>query len=254
MYASEGKCLMNKRLERILSQNNPIGKEILDQITILESGEPLIEIGRVVPGISIRMSNARLKFAGDNVLYARETVCRMLIKAAKILSYKYNLVIFDAYRPLAYQRMRYDQIYESYKALSSKISDDEIKEKVDLVVSTPSENPNMPPAHSTGGAVDLSIVDTNGYLIDMGSEYGIYNQEQNRNHSTNSVLITSKQRENRIRLITAMVEAGFCNYPLEWWHFMYGDREYAAYEGLKTAIYGRADLVFNEIPKTQKIK
>jgi hypothetical protein len=41
---------------------------------------------------------------------------------------------------------------------------------------------------------------------------------------------------------SAMTQAGFINYPLEWWHFCYGDKMYTAYKFEKQAIYGKATL------------
>jgi D-alanyl-D-alanine dipeptidase len=59
--------------------------------------------------------------------------------------------------------------------------------------------------------------------------------------STNAVGLTSEQRGNRETLVTLMGKAGFMSYPGEWWHYSYGDREWAAYQGLKEAFYGRAE-------------
>ena len=39
-----------------------------------------------------------------------------------------------------------------------------------------------------------------------------------------------------------MTQSGFINYPLEWWHFCYGDKMYAAYKFEKKAIYGKATI------------
>ena len=38
-----------------------------------------------------------------------------------------------------------------------------------------------------------------------------------------------------------MKNAGFANYPLEWWHFSYGDRLWAAYTNQKEAVYDVLD-------------
>ena len=35
-----------------------------------------------------------------------------------------------------------------------------------------------------------------------------------------------------------MENAGFKNYPNEWWHFCYGDRMWAAYSKRKDCFYG----------------
>ena len=36
----------------------------------------------------------------------------------------------------------------------------------------------------------------------------------------------------------SLINAGFVNYPAEWWHFSYGDKLWAAYSNKKSAMYG----------------
>ena len=36
-----------------------------------------------------------------------------------------------------------------------------------------------------------------------------------------------------------MQDAGFVNYPAEWWHYCYGDKMWAAYSHEKYAIFGK---------------
>ncbi len=38
-----------------------------------------------------------------------------------------------------------------------------------------------------------------------------------------------------------MIEKGFTNYPMEWWHYDYGNQFWAKIKGVN-AIYGRVDL------------
>jgi zinc D-Ala-D-Ala dipeptidase len=83
--------------------------------------------------------------------------------------------------------------------------------------------------HQTGAAVDLILVDINGTELDMGGKYLIFDE----NTPTKSV-----KNKNRKMLVRAMKSAGFTNYPLEWWHFSYGDKMWAAYAKQKNACYG----------------
>ncbi|WP_395142979.1 M15 family metallopeptidase, partial [Armatimonas sp.] len=46
---------------------------------------------------------------------------------------------------------------------------------------------------------------------------------------------------NRRTLYGAMIEAGFVNYPNEWWHFEFGTRRWAGGRGMKVALYGSAE-------------
>jgi zinc D-Ala-D-Ala dipeptidase len=50
--------------------------------------------------------------------------------------------------------------------------------------------------------------------------------------------LTDDQRANRALLHDAMVAAGFAPFYGEWWHFSYGDREWAAFYERPAALYG----------------
>lgn len=91
--------------------------------------------------------------------------------------------------------------------------------------------------HTTGGAVDVILVYC-GKEIDCGSSY----LEFTAKTPTWSRELSYCQRRNRFILYNAMTQAGFVNYPLEWWHFCYGDRMYAAYRFEKQAFYGKAEI------------
>lgn len=231
------------RLQRILQQTAILGEDVLNQVPVLECNEPIVDIATYIPNLIIRMSKARREYAGSDVVYARKTVCEMLARVVQSVSHNYRFIMFDAYRPIEYQRLRFEQVFKSLKAKNPSRDDEYIRRLAFEVVFPPNEDPQQPPPHATGGAVDVALATLDGKLLDFGSEYGIYNEDENNRHLTNSRLINAEQRKNRDILITSMVNAGFCNYPGEWWHFMYGDREYAAYEDLPHAIYGRADLI-----------
>ena len=91
--------------------------------------------------------------------------------------------------------------------------------------------------HTTGGAVDV-ILHYCGKEIDCGSGYLNFSPVT----PTWSMDLSRSQQRNRFILYNAMTQAGFVNYPLEWWHFCYGDKMYAAYKFEKKAIYGKATI------------
>ena len=53
--------------------------------------------------------------------------------------------------------------------------------------------------------------------------------------------LSANQIANRRRLHDAMIAEGFAPFYGEWWHFSYGDREWAAFYG-RTALYGPVDF------------
>ena len=125
-------------------------------------------------------------------------------------------------------------------------------------VSDPIPDREVPPVHTTGGAIDLTIVDSDGNELDMGTSFDaftektktdyferidaneIYNNSyyNDKDEKCNSVCkkhITSV-RDNRRLLYAVMTKAGFTNLPSEWWHYDYGDRFWAYYNKC-SAIY-----------------
>ena len=91
--------------------------------------------------------------------------------------------------------------------------------------------------HTTGGAVDVTLFYC-GKEVDCGSKYLTFTPQT----PTWSNALNRSQQRNRFILYNAMTQAGFVNYPLEWWHFCYGDKMYAAYKFEKKAIYGKATI------------
>ena len=91
--------------------------------------------------------------------------------------------------------------------------------------------------HTTGGAVDVTLF-YYGKEVDCGSRYLTFTPQT----PTWSKDLKRRQQRNRFILYNVMTKAGFVNYPLEWWHFCYGDKMYAAYKFEKQAFYGKAEI------------
>ena len=74
--------------------------------------------------------------------------------------------------------------------------------------------------HSRGATVDLTLLqcDARGAdcrPLDMGTPFDYFDVAAH----TDAPGATARQRANRHRLRAAMQQAGFRNYPLEWWHY-----------------------------------
>ncbi len=166
----------------------------------------------------------------------REDVYNMLCQAYKKLPKGYKFKIMDGWRPFALQQ-------ELYKEYSQNIEEEFnlkncTKEQRDSVikrfVSEPVDNRAFPPVHTTGGAVDLTILDAEGKELCMGSEFDEFSARTNTNYFETEK--DDQIRNNRRLLYNVMIEAGFVNLPSEWWHYDYGDRFWAYYMD-KPAIY-----------------
>lgn len=188
----------------------------------------------------------------------RKSVLERLLKAQQNLQDthpSYSLKIFDGYRPLAVQSYMVNYEYEQLahaQGLDINQIDDEthssLMQKVLGIWAKPNEDLRCPPPHSTGGAVDLTIVDENGEPLDMGSEIDAIAPETSPNYFEDKTAEDAQHfHQNRELLRDCMHRAGFRRHPHEWWHFSYGDQIWAMLEWLDTpdstplAHYGRVE-------------
>lgn len=104
-----------------------------------------------------------------------------------------QLKIFDAYRPLSIQRLMWSLVPdERYVADPAKGS-----------------------RHNRGAAVDLTLCDSSGHELDMGSGYDEFTERAHMDYAG----CTPLQRANRNMLQQLMRDAGFTVLPTEWWHY-----------------------------------
>ncbi len=86
--------------------------------------------------------------------------------------------------------------------------------------------------YPTGGAVDLQPL-INGQVVDMGTKIWDFSKDS----YIFSPFISEAAKKNRGILRTVMIDSGFAPFDGEWWHYSYGDREWAAYYGETNTIY-----------------
>ncbi|MEA5523047.1 M15 family metallopeptidase [Limnoraphis robusta] len=174
----------------------------------------------------------------DSPYYLRQEVLERLITAQTQLQSDYpgwKILIFDAYRPLEVQQFMVDYTFaEIIKARELKpdlISAEERKailEEVYQFWAVPSLDPATPPPHSTGAAIDITLVNNTGKIVDMGSPIDEISPRSYPNHfAESSHLVEQKYHQNRQILAAVMISAGFQQHPNEWWHFSYGDQMWA---------------------------
>ncbi|MEA5497093.1 M15 family metallopeptidase [Limnoraphis robusta] len=174
----------------------------------------------------------------DSPYYLRQEVLERLITAQTQLQSDYpgwKILIFDAYRPLEVQQFMVDYTFaEIIKARELKpdlISAEERKailEEVYQFWAVPSLDPATPPPHSTGAAIDITLVNNTGKIVDMGSPIDEISPRSYPNHfAESSHLVEQKYHQNRLILAAVMISAGFQQHPNEWWHFSYGDQMWA---------------------------
>ncbi len=103
-----------------------------------------------------------------------------------------------------------------------------IWEQVYQFWAVPDFNPVTPPPHSTGAAIDVTLVDETGKTVDMGTEIDEISQASHPDYYSNSLDPTEQIYQLRRQLLRdVMISSGFMRHPHEWWHFSQGDQMWA---------------------------
>ena len=83
-------------------------------------------------------------------------------------------------------------------------------------------NPKNRSLHNFGAAVDISIQDANGKLLDMGAGFDDIRKIAYPNLEDSFLragLLSPQQLSNRLLLRKLMQSEGFRQLPTEWWHY-----------------------------------
>lgn len=152
-----------------------------------------------------------------NKAFVRQEVADMLMKVARSLPMGIHLKIWDAWRPRQVQLFLYQQYELALRRDYPNLSEQELTDRVLMFVSSPYGEY----LHGTGGAVDVTLMDDDGNELPMGSDFDEFGPSADINYYKNKNEIF---HANRMILYNAMLQAGFVNYPSEWWHYDYGDR------------------------------
>jgi D-alanyl-D-alanine dipeptidase len=146
-----------------------------------------------------------MKYAtSDNFLKAKVydcAECFLRLKTVKtvtkaneaFMKMGYKIKFFDCYRPL------------------------DIQKKMWKIVSNPSyvADPAKGSIHNRGGAVDITLVDSSGKELDMGTSFDHFGIEASHNYAQ----LSKKIKKNRALLKKVMTQNGFNSFDSEWWHY-----------------------------------
>jgi D-alanyl-D-alanine dipeptidase len=203
----------------------------LRRVPITENNEPLVDFLEQCPDLLFDQPHFRYTRA----TFARASVAEKICRADTILRTQgFRLAIVEAWRPPHIQRRMYLTAWLWWKERHPEWGDSQMKRIVNRFTA-PVDNPRVPPPHSTGGAVDLTIADAEGVLQDLSSPYEAFDP---KSFPFAAPGLSHAARENRNRLAEALVTVGLTNYPSEFWHWSYGDQGWAYRGGHASALYG----------------
>lgn len=182
----------------------------------------LVEITEIDSSVRVELKYATPDNFTGKVLYRSLRRAYLLPEAAAALKRAqqllkreqpgWSLVVYDAARPMTVQR----EMWERVKGTPHQ-----------RYVSNPARGGGL---HNYGAAVDVSLVDTTGMLVDMGCGFDDFGPKARVDREPELLkwgVLTADQIENRLLLRKVMVESGFRVLPGEWWHFNWMSRQEA---------------------------
>ena len=176
------------------------------QLPVPKDGQ-LVLIREYIPDavIDLRYATAN-NFTGKVIYKSSEaylcygTVKKLMAVQEELRKYDMKLVVWDAYRPMAAQFRLW-----------------EVCPNPDFVA----DPRNSITAHARGNTVDISLVRTDGSLVEMPSEFDDFSTRANRDYTN-----TPEEAAGNSQLLERiMTENGFEGLHSEWWHY-YDKEEY----------------------------
>jgi len=189
-----------------------VGKTDTTMVDIVDSAQPIsldydtIQWREVLPNDSTIFLDIR--YASENNFtkqqiydcprcFLRPIVYDKLVRFQSHMLEKhgYGILLFDCYRPRPYQQKLWDIVPDERFV----------------------GNPAKGSMHNRGMAVDITLVDENGKILDMGSDFDHFGSASF--HSAKD--ISSEAIANRLLLKNGIAQFGFMPITSEWWHYSY---------------------------------
>ncbi len=140
--------------------------------------------------------------------YLRFKTVKSLIAANNEFKLKgYSIKIFDCYRPLDVQKKMWQLVPDA-----NYVAD-----------------PKKGSIHNRGGAVDITLIDTNGNELDMGTAFDFFGPEASHNYEK----VSNEVKRNRAFLKEIMLKNNFKSFDSEWWHYNLVDSQKDAIANFK---------------------
>lgn len=203
----------------------------LKSVSVNDNGETMVSLEGT--GISYSISGNIPPSTGHQI-YVRDGLIARLKQAQKMIFDLFpggQLDVVYGYRNLAVQTKKYTDIRQTLQP--NYTDEDTLSEAVHRHIAIPDVA-----GHPTGGAVDVQVLTADGNPIDMGTDV----HELTKDSYVFNPFISKTAWLNRQKLRIAMLAAGFAPFDGEWWHFSYGDREWAAYYKKPSAIYNQIEF------------
>lgn len=197
--------------------------KILEKGAIYEEKEPLVDIRMFCPKVAIVKERV--------CPFLRVRAATMLNAAQERLPEGYQLRVSTALRTLTMQKRGWDAYFQRMKDEHPEWKLPTLRRATNKYYA-PYDQP-APPGHTTGGAIDVAVLDPEGKTLDMIAPTTGWEAAY-----TWSDKISAEAKANRMMMVEAMLGAGFSNCRDEYWHYSWGDSAWAVRVGQTECPYG----------------
>lgn len=214
-----------------LEENLVTYKDVLS-VPVQEIGDPFVTLktagSRNAIGKYAALTDMKEDFPNIPVRTEVADMLNLANSMLKRVNADYQLVVTYGFRSLEVQQQYFDEQRRKYPLAN----DDEMLEVIHRSIAVPEVA-----GHPTGGAVDVYIMDTRtGESLNFGTP--IYTFDS-KDVYTFSPFIDEEAQKNRWLLRETLMTVGFAPYDGEWWHFSFGDKEWAFYYQQPCAVYAQ---------------
>jgi D-alanyl-D-alanine dipeptidase len=168
----------------------------------------MADVGADQPGIVLDLRYASARNLTGAPIYAEarclldaRVAARLAEVVATLDAAGYRLVLWDCYRPFAMQQILWDRVRDPRYA-AEPVTDRHGK-------------PVRGSVHSRGAAVDVSLADADGVILEMPTDHDDFSSAAHRSHRA----ADAEVRRRMTILDDAMTSAGFSGIASEWWHY-----------------------------------
>jgi D-alanyl-D-alanine dipeptidase len=187
-------------------------------VPVLECGEPVVPLPRAMSPDGARV---------------RAGLAERLMAADLALPRGLQLRVVEGHRTEAAQRAIITTYAAQVRAAHPRAEGPELERLTSRFVSPVDVAP-----HVAGAAVDLTLVDVCGEVLDLGTRIDATPEESDGRCWFAADGIGADARAHRGLLQRVLTDQGLVNYPTEWWHWSFGDRYWALVSGAEHATYG----------------
>lgn len=218
---------MERDEKRVITYNELI------KMPVSECGEKMVHLQSITTSVKCHQISPVMKeHVGDN-MFLRKSVAEKLARVGEAvkreLGDETTLLLLYAYRLPELQVRRYEEISAKLRVEAPHLTDEEINVKANLFIASLDVA-----GHPCGAAVDVTI-ERGGEPLEMGTTFADFTDHEKIR--TFSDKISKAELDNRLLLRAHMMKEGFAPFNGEWWHFSYGDRDWACFYKKPSAIY-----------------